>query len=146
MRLNQQLKINLIVSALVSVGFYLACSGWYALETARLLKENSATTEGRLISSSSRALSAKGGQSSQLVLEYKPENFPALTKEFDVDGDDYRKALSTRKATVTYLRQNPQVSRVTEFASMPYQILTALGACMILAGLFCFWHSKKRKS
>ena len=67
-------------------------------------------------------------------------DYPAITKEFDVGSSDYQAAKETGKARVTYLPEDPQVSRVTDFEILPFQILLGLGGLMTLAGLFCLAH------
>jgi hypothetical protein len=81
------------------------------VKAAQRLEQNSAVVEGRVLSSSSRALS--------------------------------KAAQATGKAKVTYLPEDPQVSRVTDFAILPYQILIGLGGVMTLAGLSCLGHVMK---
>lgn len=142
---QQHFKITLIISCLLGVGIWLLRIGWNDVQTDQRLERSSAVIEGRVISSTSRPLS-KGGQSLTLVVEYLPKNHAAITKEFDVDSGDYRSAQATGKAKVTYLPEDPQVSRVTHFAALPFQILIGLGGLMTLAGLFCFVHALKTRA
>lgn len=142
---QQHFKTTLIISFLLGVGIWLLCFGWGYVQTDQRLEKNSAAVEGRVISSSSRRLS-KGGQSLTLIVEYVPKDHVAITKEFDVDSSDYKSAQATGKARVTYLPEDPQISRVTEFALLPFQILIGLGGLMTLAGLFCFVHALKTRA
>lgn len=142
---QQHFKAILIISFLLGVGTWLLRFGWTHVQTDQRLEKSSAVIEGRVISSTSRPLS-KGGQSSTLVVEYVPKNHAAITKEFDVDSDDYKSAQATGKAKVTYLPEDPQVSRVTNFAMLPFQVLIGLGGLMTLAGLFCFVHALKTRA
>jgi Protein of unknown function (DUF3592) len=137
---QQHFKAILIISFLLGVGIWLLCFGWNYVQEDQRLEQSSAVVEGRVISSSTRRLS-KGGQSSTLVVEYVTPNHPAITKKFDVDSDDYQAAKETGKARVTYLPENPQVSRVTDFAILPFQILIGLGGLMTLGGLYCLVHA-----
>ncbi len=135
-------KAILISTFLLGVGIGLLSFGLMHVQTDQRLAKSSEVIEGRVISSTSRPLS-KGGQSLTLVVEYVPKNHVAITKEFDVDSGDYKSAQATGKAKVTYLPEDPQVSRVTHFAALPFQILIGLGGLMTLAGLFCFVHALK---
>lgn len=141
----QHFKTTLIISFLLGVGIWLLCFGWEYVKTDQRLEKNSAAVEGRVISSSSRRLS-KGGQSLTLVVEYAPKDHASITKEFDVDSGDYKSAQASGKTKVTYLPEDPQVSRVTHFAVLPFQILIGLGGLMTLAGLFCFMHALKART
>lgn len=142
---QQHFKKTLIISFLMGVGIWFLCFGWEYVKTDQKLEKSSAVVEGRVISSSSRPLS-KGGQSLAIVVEYVPKNHAAITKEFDVDSGDYKSAQASGKARVTYLPEDPQVSRVTHFAMLPFQILIGLGGLMTLAGLFCFMHALKTRA
>jgi hypothetical protein len=132
--------VVLIVSSLVGVGLWLLSFGWTRVSTDRKLEQGSAVVVGRVISAAARPLS-KGGQSLTLVVEYRPPNHPAITKEFDVDAAAYKAAQAGGQASVTYLPGDPHVSRVTKFAILPYQILIGLGGIMLLSGLFCLVHA-----
>lgn len=138
-------KAILISTFLLGVGIWLLCLGWNHVQTDQRLEKSSATVEGRVISSSTKR-GSRGGQYSALVVEYNPANHPAITKEFDVDSDDYKSAQATGKAKVTYLPEEPQISRVTHFTALPFQILMGLGGLMTLAGLFCFVHALKTRA
>lgn len=141
---QQQFKAILIITFLLGVGIWLLSFGWTHVQTDHRLEKSSAEVDARVISSSSRRLS-KGGQSFTLVVEYAPQNHGPITKEFDVDGSDYTVAQETGKARVTYLPEDPQVSRVTKFAVLPFQILIGLGGIMILSGFFCLVHALMMK-
>jgi hypothetical protein len=129
-------KAILISTFLLGVGIWLLSFGWGHVQTDQRLEKSSATVEGLVISSSTRR-GSRGGQYSALVVEYKPADSPAIRKEFDVGSSDYQAAKETGKARVTYLPEDPQVSRVTHFEVMPFWVLIVLGGLMILAGLFC---------
>ena len=139
---KQPFTLLLILAVLSGVGFGLVRFGWSHVRTDQKLAKSSAVIDGRVISSSSRPLS-KGGQSLTLVVEYLPPNQGAITKTFDVDGSDYTTAQKTGKARVTYLPDDPRVSRVTHFAVLPFQILIGLGSIMVLSGLFWLFHALK---
>ena len=132
-------KAILISTFLLGVGIWLLCFGWNDVQTDQRLAKSSATVEGRVISSSTKR-GSRGGQYSALVVEYKPADSPAIRQEFDVGSSDYQAAQETGKARVTYLPEEPQVSRVTHFEVMPFWVLIVLGGLMILAGLFCVAH------
>ena len=132
-------KATLISTFLLGVGIWLLCLGWNHVQTDQRLEKSTATVEGRVISSSTKR-GSRGGQYSALVVEYKPVDSPAIRKEFDVGSSDYHAAKETGKARVTYLPEDPQVSRVTDFEILPFQILLGLGGLMTLAGLFCLAH------
>ena len=138
-------KAILISTFLLGVGIWLLCFGWNYMQTDQRLEKSSAVIEGRVISSSTKR-GSRGGQYSALVVEYKPADSPAIRKEFDVGSSDYQAAQETGKARVTYLPEDPQVSRVTHFAALPFQILIGLGGLMTLAGLFCFVHALKTRA
>jgi hypothetical protein len=135
-------KAFLITSFLLGVGLWLTIFGWSYVQTDQRLKQSSAVVEGRVVSSSTYKLS-RGGQSSALVVKYTPPNHPTITKKFDVSSGDYQTAQATGKAKVTYFPEDPQVSRVTEFEILPFQVLIGLGGLMIMAGLFCLLHALK---
>jgi hypothetical protein len=139
---QQNFKAILTITFLIGVGIWLLNFGWTQVQTAQKLEQSSAVVEGRVISSSTKR-GSRGGQYSALVVEYKPADYPAIRKEFDVGSSDYQAAKETGKARVTYLPEDPQVSRVTDFAILPYQILIGLGGVMTLAGLFCLGHVMK---
>ena len=135
-------KAILIITFLLGMGAWVLSVGWRCVQEDQQLAQSSAETEGRVISSASRALS-KGGQSLTVVVEYVPKGHAAITKEFDVDSSDFRAAKSAGKVTVTYVPEEPQISRVTRFSVLPYHFLIGLGGLMLLAGLFCLWHWRR---
>jgi hypothetical protein len=126
----------LIILSLLGVGIGLGGFGWIQVRTDSRLDQRSSVVEGRVIDAATRALS-RGGQSSTVVVEYLPVQHDPITRKFDVDGSTYRAALETGKVDVAYLPDDPRVSRVTRFATMPYQVLIGLGGLMVLSGLFC---------
>ena len=136
---QQNFKAILTTTFLIGVGVWLLFFGWTQVQTAQKLEQSSAVVEGRVLSSSTKK-GSRGGQYYALVVEYKPADDPAIRKEFDVGGSDYQTAKETGKARVTYLPEDPQVSRVTDFEILPFQILLGLGGLMTLAGLFCLAH------
>jgi len=141
---QQQTKFILIVSSLLGMGGWVTHFGWTRVQEDQRLVQSSAVTEGRVVSSASRAL-AKGGQSLTVVAEYVPKGHAAITKEFDVDSGDYKSAQATGRVTVTYAPEEPQISRVTKFAVLPFQFLIGLGGFMLLGGLFCLVHAMRTK-
>jgi hypothetical protein len=138
-------KPLLIISVLAGVGIWLMAFGWNEVDVNQRLDQSTATIEGRVIDANTRELS-KGGQSSTLVVEYAPGNQAAITKTFDVDGATYRKGLASGRAMVSYLPEDPRVSRVTRFAVMPYKILIGLGAVMMFSGAICLWFLMRRRA
>jgi len=58
-----------------------------------------------------------------------------------VDGGDFTTAQETGKAKVTYVPEEPQISRVTDFAALPFQVLLVLGGLMLLGGAVCLVHA-----
>jgi hypothetical protein len=139
------LKAFLCITFLLLVGIYLMASGWTRLKTDRQLDHRSAVIEGRVLDGYvSKGM--RGGQWSHLVVEYQPANHAPITRKFDVDGETYKAALDTRKATVTYLPEDPQVSRMTKFAPLPFLVLAWLGGIMIVGGLISIWHFMKNRA
>lgn len=136
---QQHFKAILISIFLLGAGIWLLSFGWTQVQTDQRLEKSSATVEGHVISSSTTR-GSRGGQYSALVVEYQPAGSPAIRKEFDVGSSDYQAAKETGKARVTYLPEDPQVSRVTQFEVMPFWVLIVLGGVMIFAGLFCVAH------
>lgn len=124
----------------MGLGAWVLDSGWRHVRDDRRLQESSAEVEGRVVGSSTREL-GKGGQSMTLVVKYAPEAHAPITKEFDVDSSDYKSALASGKAIVTYLPGDPRISRVTHFAILPFQFLIGLGGLMMAAGVFCIGHA-----
>lgn len=131
---HQRVSAALTIVVLAGGGLWLLGYGWTQEQTDRRLDQGAAVVEGRVIRSSTQRLS-KGGQSSTLVVEYTPVNHPAITREFAVDGDAYRAAQATGRAKVTYVPEEPRISRVTDFARLPFQLLIVLGGVMSLAAL-----------
>ena len=129
-------KALLITIFLLGAGLGLLGFGWGHVREHQRLDQSSAVAEGRVISSDTRPLS-RGGQSSTLAVEYTPPNHAAITKTFDVNGDDFRMAQATGKVKVTYWPEEPRVSRVSKFSMLPLQILVGLGLIMLLGGSFC---------
>jgi hypothetical protein len=142
---SRGLQALLCISFLLIAGIYMMASGWTRLKTDLQLDQRSAVIEGRVIEGYiSKGM--RGGQWSHLVVEYQPENHAPITRKFDVDGATYKAALDTRKATITYLPEDPQVSRMTRFAPLPFKILIWLGGIMIAGGLICIWHFMKNRA
>jgi hypothetical protein len=134
--------LAILAAVLIGVGLWVLSFNWTHVHTSQQLAKSAAVIDGRVISNSRQQLS-KGGQSLTLVVEYTPDNHPPIIKEFAVDGDAYTLALATGTAKVTYLPRDPRISRVTEFASLPFQIGIGLGGLMLLSGLYCLWHLLK---
>jgi hypothetical protein len=133
-------KAILVTAVLLGVGPWLFLFSWNHLQDASRLDQSAAVVEGHVIRSSSERLS-KGGHSYTLVVEYIPANHAPITKEFDVDGGDFTTARETGKAKVTYVPEEPEISRVTHFAALPFQVLLALGGLMMLGGAGCLTHA-----
>jgi hypothetical protein len=131
-------KPLLIISTLTGLGVWLLGYGWSQVEINQRLDQGSISIEGIVLDASTRELS-KDGQSSTLTVEYAPEGGPLVTRTFDADRTTYQSALATGKAMVSYLPDEPEVSRVSRFAELPYQILIGLGAVMLLSGGICLW-------
>ncbi|MCB1889848.1 MAG: hypothetical protein KDH20_19735 [Rhodocyclaceae bacterium] len=128
----------LVIAFLLGGGAYLTTSGWDNVYTLHRLEQASSAVEGRVLGKATRALS-RGGQSWTLVVEYQPEGHPPLTKTFDVNGSTYRAAVASGVVRVTYHPDDPEVSLITKFAILPFQMLLGLGILMLLAGAFCVW-------
>jgi Protein of unknown function (DUF3592) len=133
---HARLKRMLITITLIAVGTWLLVTGWAAVDSNRRLDMGAVTVEGRVIDTATEKLS-KGGQSSTVTVEYLPGKPPAITRKIDVSGSDYRAALETGKVQVSYLPDDPEVSRVTRFAIFPFQFLAGLGGLILFSGLFC---------
>lgn len=125
---------KLIIFFLLATGAWILMTGWSAIDAAAKLTQNTAEVTGRVLNHSSRQL-GKGGQSMQLLVAYTPANGTVITKSFDVDSTDYKTGLAKGMVTVTYWPENPHVSRVTDFAILPYYVLVVLGVVMVLAGV-----------
>ncbi len=134
--LHLRLQPLLIVVFLLGTGLWLLNYGWAEVRAAQRLDQSAVSVEGRIIGGDSQSLS-KGGQASSLVVAYTPANHAMITKTFAVDGETYRAAQASNTVKVTYVPEEPQISRVTKFALFPFQFLMGLGAVMCLAGLFC---------
>lgn len=124
----------LCISTVLLIGVGLGVFGWRSARTDVRLDRQNAVIEGKVIKGFTTT-GMRGGIWSHLVVEYQPANHPSITREFDVDGATYKASLDTRKASVTYLPEDPRISRVTRFAPLPYQIVMWLGVCMALAGI-----------
>lgn len=129
-------KQMLVTVTLIGVGAWLLITGWTAVEANRRLDRQAVTVEGRVIDAATEKLS-KGGQSSSVTVEYLPGKPPAITRKIDVSGSDYRAALESGTVQVSYLPDDPKVSRITRFAIFPFQFLAGLGGLILLSGLFC---------
>jgi hypothetical protein len=110
------------------------CVGWSRAKTDVQLDQRNAVIEGKVVDGFI-STGMRGGKWSHLVVEYQPASHPPIRRKFDVNGTTYNSGMETRKATVTYFPEDPQISRVTRFAPLPYQILTWLGGAMALGGL-----------
>lgn len=124
---------KLIIIFLLTTGAWILMEGWSAISKAQKLSQNKAEVTGRVLNHSSRQL-GKGGQSLQLLVAYTSASGTVITKSFDVDSSDYKTGLAKGTVTVTYWPEDPQVSRVTDFAILPYYVLVCLGMVMVLAG------------
>ncbi|NBX67050.1 MAG: hypothetical protein EBQ96_08655 [Proteobacteria bacterium] len=131
---NKKLAPVLCIAALLAIGFFLMWFGWKNERTDLLLDQRNAVIEGKVIDEF-KTSSTKAGTWSHLVVEYQPPNHAPITKEFYVDGAAYSVAIETRKATVTYLPEDPTISRVTKFDQVPYQILKWFGVVISLGNL-----------
>jgi len=123
----------LCISAVIMIGTGLMVFGWSRARADVLLDRRNAVIEGRVIDGLV-STGMRGGQWSHLVVEYRPANHSPITRKFDVDAATYRTSLDTRKATVTYLPEDPHVSRVTRFAPLPFQILIWVGGLFAITG------------
>jgi hypothetical protein len=70
-------------------------------------------------------------------VEYSPTSHKPITRKFAVNRSTYQTALETRKVIVNYWPDDPQISRVDRFETLPYQLLIGLGGMILNAGLFC---------
>lgn len=142
----QKFKAVLITAALLGMGIGLMGFGWNMVRTDGLLDQKSAATEGRVIDSSVYK-GSRGGEWPSLVVEYSPTAHEPITRKFDVNRSTYQTALETRKVIVHYWPDDPRISRVNRFETLPYQLLIGLGGMILSAGLFCLirflkWPSK----
>jgi hypothetical protein len=74
-------------------------------------------------------------------VEYSPTSHKPITRKFAVNRSTYQTALETRKVIVNYWPDDPQISRVDRFETLPYQLLIGLGGMILIAGLFCLMRS-----
>ncbi|MGL4401057.1 MAG: hypothetical protein ACRCXD_14400 [Luteolibacter sp.] len=141
----QKAKPILVIATLIGMGVGLLGFGWDRVRTDRLLDRSSAATEGRVMDSWVHT-GSRGGEWPTLVVEYVPTAHAPITRKFDVNQTTYQTALETRKVTVHYFPEDPRISRVTRFETLPFQLLTGLGGAILLAGFFCFVHYMKKRS
>ncbi len=138
----QKFKAVLIIVTLIGMGIGLSGFGWSRVRTDRLLDQSSDATEGRVVDSSVYK-GSRGGEWPTLVVEYSPGEHGPITRSFDVDRSTYQTALATGKVRVSYRPEDPRISRITRFETLPFQILTGLGGMILLAGLFCLHRYRK---
>lgn len=138
----QKFKVILTVTTLIGMGIGLLGFGWNRVRSDQLLDQSSQQTEGRVIDSWVHK-GARGGEWPTLVVKYAPAAHAPITRNFDVDQSTYQTALETRKVVVNYWPEDPQISRVTRFETLPFQLLIGLGGLILLAGLICLWHYLK---
>lgn len=129
-------RISLIATFLLGGGAVLVTVSWNHLLTHHRIDEKSEQTDGRVLDSSSSPLS-KGGQTFTLCVEYQPRGHSAITKTFEVTSEEYKAATATGKTRVAYWPDDPQISRVSKFAILPFKVLTGLGAVMLVSGVMC---------
>jgi hypothetical protein len=141
----QRFKAVLITAALVGLGIGLMVFGWKMVRTDGLLDQNSAAIEGRVIDSSVYT-GSRGGEWPSLVVEYSPPEHEPITRKFPVGQSTYRAALETRTAMVRYWPDDPRISRVDRFETLPYQLAIGLGGMILFAGLLCLFHFIKGPS
>lgn len=141
----QKFKAVLITTTLIGIGIGLVAYGWNSVRTNRLLDESSATAEGRVVDSWVYT-GSRGGEWPTLAVEYSPAAHGPVTRNFDVNQAAYQTALETRRVTVNYLPEDPRISRVTRFETLPFQLLIGLGGAILVAGLFCLVHYMKERS
>jgi len=116
------------------IGVGLSLFGWSRLKNDLQLDQRNAVIEGKVINGYVTT-GMRGGKWSHLVVEYQPPNHEPIRRKFDVDSTTYSSGLETRKTTVIYYPEDPQISRVTKFADLPYKILVWLGGAIALAGV-----------
>lgn len=134
--LKQKIVKTVITCFLFGGGLWMLVTSGSAILVEQKLQQSSAMVVGRVIDGSTRRLS-KGGQSLRVVVEYVPAGHAPIIRTFDVDTGDYQDAMASRKARVTYHPADPEVSRVTQFAMLPYWVVMGLGAFMVVAGFIC---------
>jgi hypothetical protein len=111
--------------------------GWVCVKDDLQLDQNSKGIEGRVIRGYSHPLTARGGEPLRLIVEFQPLEQLSITLESDASGTIVKAELTTGKVEVTYSPEEPELSRITRFASFPYQFLIELGGLMILGNLLC---------
>ena len=135
-------KAVLIIVTLIGMGIGLIIFGWNRVRTDRLLDQDSDTTEGKVIDSWVHT-GSRGGEWPTIVVEYSPAGSQPITRNFDVNQSTYQTALDTRKVTVHFWPDDPKISRVVRFETLPFQILIGLGGFILFAGLVCLLHFMK---
>ena len=140
----QKFKAVLIITTLLGMGVGLTAYGWNRVRTDRLLDRSSAATEGRVVDSWVHT-GSRGGEWPTLVVEYSPAAHEPLTRNFSVDSSSYRTAMETREVTVHYLPEDPRISRLTRFETLPFQLLIGLGGVILFAGIVCLHHFMKNR-
>lgn len=140
----QKFKAVLIIITLIGMGVGLTAFGWNRVRTDRLLDRSSAPTEGRVVDSWVHT-GSRGGAWPTLVVEYSPPGHESLSRNFSVDTSTYRTSLETRMVTVHYLPEDPRISRVTRFETLPFQLLICLGGAILFAGILCLFHFMKKR-
>jgi len=143
---RRNLELLLCLSTVLILGIGLMAFGWSRARTDVRLDQRNAIIEGKVMDGSI-STGMRGGQWSQLEVEYQPANHSPVRRRFDVDSRTYKAGLDNRKVTVTYLPEDPQISRVTRFSPLPYQILIWVGGIMGLGGLIaliCFMKTRTK--
>lgn len=135
----QKFKAVLITTTLLGMGIGLMIFGWSRVRTDRLLDQSSAATEGRVVDSWVYT-GSRGGEWPTIVVEYSPPAHEPITRNFNVDKSTYKTALETHKAMVNYWPEDPRISRVIRYETLPYQLVIGLGGIVLFAGLICFMH------
>jgi len=141
----QRFKSVLITATLVGLGIGLMVFGWTTVRADSLLDKNSAAIEGRVIDSSVYT-GSRGGEWPSLVVEYSPPEHEPITRKFPVGQSTHQAALQTRTAMVHYWPDDPRISRVDRFETLPYQLAIGLGGMILFAGLLCLFHFRKGPS
>lgn len=137
-------KAWLVIITLIGMGAGLTAYSWNRVRTDRLLDRSSAATEGRVVDSWVYT-GSRGGKWPTLVVEYAPPAHEPLTRDFSVDSSTYRSALETGKVTVHHLPEDPRISRVTRFETLPFQILIGVGGAILFAGILGLLHFVKQR-
>ncbi len=136
---SKTFKAVLIIVTLVGMGIGLVIFGWNRVRTDRILDKNSDTIEGRVVDSWVHT-GSRGGEWPTIVVKYSPPGNQPITRNFDVNQSTYQTALETRKVTVHYWPDDPNISRIVRFETLPFQILIGLGGFILFAGLVCLLH------